>query len=59
MVAAWSVGDGSVVERLRVVKSCSRTLIVTVRPERPCLRSRARDVAGLPGQQVLHQASGR
>ena len=28
-------------DRLSVVKSCSRTLIVTVRPDRPCLRSRA------------------
>ncbi len=41
MVVALSVGDGSVEERLRVVKSCSRTLIVTVRPDRPALRSRS------------------
>ncbi len=49
IVAALSVGEASVVERLRVVKSCSRTLIVTVRPDRPCLRSR---VATSPAWRV-------
>ncbi len=41
MVPPSSVGLVRVLERLSVVKSCSRTLIVTVRPERPFLRSRA------------------
>ncbi len=39
-VVVLSVGEVSVVDRLSVVKSCSRTLIVIVRPDRPCLRSR-------------------
>ena len=48
-------GEGRVAERLSVVKSCSRTLIVTVRPDMPFLRSRSRDAAGLPREQPLHQ----
>ena len=40
IVDAVSVGEASVVDRLRVVKSCIRTLIVTVRPDSPLLRSR-------------------
>ena len=55
IVGPLSVGEGRVVERLRVVKSCSRTLIVTVRPERPLLRSRSATLAGLAGEQPLHQ----
>ena len=43
--AASSEGSGSVAERLCVVKSCSRTLIVTVRPERRDLRSRSATLA--------------
>ena len=56
--ARLSVGEGSVVERLRVVKSCSRTLIVPCGPTgRAC--AAARRPAGLPGQQPLHQLRGR
>ena len=41
MVGAASVGAASVVERDRVVKSWRRTLSVTVRPDRPLVRSRS------------------
>ena len=41
MVPPSSVGLARVLERLSVVKSWRRTLMVTVRPERPLLRSRA------------------
>ena len=40
IVAPSSVGLESVLERLSVVKSCRRTLIDTVRPEKPFLRIR-------------------
>ena len=46
-----------VVERERVVKSCSRTLRVIVRPERPLLRRRSATFSGLPAHQTLHQAA--
>ena len=55
MVPASSVGAGRVVERLSVVKSCRRTLIVTVRPERPLLRSRAATSPACRREQPLHQ----
>ena len=48
-------GAGRVVDRLSVVKSCRRTLMVTVRPERPLLAQPRGDLAGLAGQQALHQ----
>ena len=57
MVVPLSVGLGSVEERLRVVKSCIRTLIVTVRPEQPVLAQPGADLHGLPGQQALHEAA--
>ena len=47
IVGAASVGAGSVVERDRVVKSCSRTLIVIVRPGQPVLAQPLGDLRGL------------
>ena len=54
-VAVLSVGSGRVEERLSVVKSWRRTLIVTVRPERPCLRSRVATSPAWRVEQPLHQ----
>ena len=54
-VPAVSVGEPSVLERLSVVKSCSRTLMVTVRPESPCLRSRLATSPAWRVEQPLHQ----
>ena len=41
MVPAASVGEPRVVDRLMVVKSWSRTLMVTVRPASPLARNRS------------------
>ena len=54
IVAAASVGEPSVVERLIVVKSWSRTLMVTVRPASP-LAAGVRRRCGLPREQRGHQ----
>ena len=55
IAGAESVGASSVVERERVVKSWSRTLSVTVRPDRPLLRSRSATLADCRVDQSLHQ----
>ena len=53
--AASSVGAGSVVDRVCVVKSCSRILTRHRAARQPCLAQPLGDLAGLPVEQPLQQ----